>query len=174
MDQGLVVQSYASRAEMLAAHKARQERLWAKRKWEGRICNANIQKALAVPLRPAEGAPVRDVLVLREPAFAWPPCSRRAPTMREIIAAVSFVTGISVNDIVSCRRFKPITHARMLCYYLARKHTTLSYPQIGKVVGNRDHSTVMNGEQRVLKFMPVMASFIAEVERKLGVDNQCP
>ena len=37
--------------------------------------------------------------------------------------------------------------------YLARKHTKLSYPEIGRFMGNKNHSTVILAARRVSKML---------------------
>ena len=37
--------------------------------------------------------------------------------------------------------------------YLARKHTTMSFPEIGRFMGNKNHSTVILAERRIKKML---------------------
>jgi chromosomal replication initiator protein len=37
----------------------------------------------------------------------------------------------------------------MVAMFLTRKHTQLSFPDIGRAFGGRDHSTVMHGCQKI-------------------------
>jgi hypothetical protein len=74
-------------------------------------------------------------------------------SMHDILCAVSAVSGVSVQDILSHRRRQEINLPRMACYWLARKHTALSYPQIGRHLGDRSHSTLINGIQHVERWL---------------------
>lgn len=58
--------------------------------------------------------------------------------------------------------------ARHVAFYLSYTFLNVSYPQIGKVFGNRDHTTVMHGVKRVeaCKMLSLMASDIAAMLRK--------
>ena len=68
--------------------------------------------------------------------------------MAEIIAQVASYTGVTVQDIQGQSRKRKIVYPRHMVCYLAKKHTNLSYPQIGKLLGGRDHSTVIHGEYK--------------------------
>lgn len=60
-----------------------------------------------------------------------------------IINAVSDVMGITLEQIKSKSRLRVYVTARFLiCHYL-RKYTKMSLKDIGRVIGNRDHSTVL-------------------------------
>jgi chromosomal replication initiator protein len=60
-----------------------------------------------------------------------------------IIKEVSKYFSIPINDILSPKRSKYISHARQLAMYLSRELTSNSLPSIGKSFGDRDHSTVI-------------------------------
>lgn len=66
-----------------------------------------------------------------------------------LLDMVSEVTGISVNNLKSPRRFIKICRARHIFFSVAREFTTLSFPQIGAIAGGRDHSTAMHGAVKV-------------------------
>jgi chromosomal replication initiator protein len=67
------------------------------------------------------------------------------PTIAACVAAASEETGISILDIMSDRREGTCARARHLAMWVARNATTASLPVIGRVVGNRDHTTVAYG-----------------------------
>ena len=73
--------------------------------------------------------------------------------MRGIILTVSREAGVSVMDIRSARRDAASTRARMICCWLARRHTPLSLPAIGRRLGGRDHSTVRHAIRRIEEIM---------------------
>lgn len=50
---------------------------------------------------------------------------------------------VSVSDLVSSKRSRPIAHARQVAIYLCQKMLELTQSEIGKLFGGRDHSTVM-------------------------------
>jgi len=64
-------------------------------------------------------------------------------SIQTIIKEVSKYFSIPINDILSAKRNKFISHARQLAMYLSRDLTSSSLPRIGKSIGDRDHSTVI-------------------------------
>jgi chromosomal replication initiator protein len=74
-------------------------------------------------------------------------------TIRKVINAVAGFFGFPVNDLESQCRAAPITHARQIAMYLARELTTKSLPAIGRMLGNRDHTTVMHGHQKIRRLI---------------------
>ena len=52
--------------------------------------------------------------------------------------------GVSAADINSPLRVQPIAEARFYAMYLIRKHTGMSYAEIGRRLGNRDRTTVIH------------------------------
>ena len=72
-------------------------------------------------------------------------------TMDNVLDAIFMVTGVSRREIVSPSRSSNLVEARMLAYYLGHRYCGLSFPAIGKILGGRDHSTVMHGYKMVCK-----------------------
>ena len=66
-----------------------------------------------------------------------------------IVNAVSQYYGVSVEDIVGERRSKEIALARQMTMYLLRTELSLSLPQIGVVIGGRDHTTAMHAVDKI-------------------------
>lgn len=63
------------------------------------------------------------------------------------VAAQQF--GLKVTDLKGERRHRSVVVPRMVAMYLTRKHTQLSFPEIGRAFGGRDHSTVIHACQKV-------------------------
>jgi len=77
-----------------------------------------------------------------------------------IIGAVAEEFGLAVMDVVGPRRYKQIAEARLLCYWLLRTRTRMSFPEIGHVLGGRDHTSVMVG----VKSWPIKAERDPELQ----------
>ncbi len=60
---------------------------------------------------------------------------------------------ITVADILSKKKNKDIANPRQICMYLCRKYTDYSLQNIGKIMGNRDHTTVIHGHDKISKMM---------------------
>lgn len=73
-----------------------------------------------------------------------------ALTLGDIEAATATFFGITPADIHSSRRTKTVSAARMVAMFLARRHTRMSYPEIGKAMG-KNHSSAVLAVQRLEK-----------------------
>lgn len=71
------------------------------------------------------------------------------PKLSEIIEVVCDYYGLTKTQVTGPN--KSFAHRRMVIYFLARKLTRLSMPQIGRHLGDRDHSTIQKGAQRIAK-----------------------
>ncbi len=118
--------------------------------------------------------PVRDVLMVATPP---PPMSKIiaeeravvfAPTMRSLLGAASQAYKVSVMDIISPRRQNKLVKIRQCVMILARKYTSLSYLQIGRHLGGRDHSTIQHAFKLYAKypdrFDEMMAVILGKME----------
>ena len=57
--------------------------------------------------------------------------------------------GFEVEQITGGSRRRPLVDARQVAMYVARNMTDLSFPDIGKAFGNRDHTTVMHAVRKI-------------------------
>ena len=73
------------------------------------------------------------------------PRNRGAAILRE----VSQQYGISIEDIISPRRDAKIALPRQIIMYRICKETDWSLPQIGRFLGNRDHTTVLHARNKI-------------------------
>lgn len=64
---------------------------------------------------------------------------------RDIINAVLRVTKVTKLDFLSHRRWRRYVEARQIAFWFMRHYTDYSLPQIGRLVGGRDHTTVLHG-----------------------------
>ncbi|HOF18353.1 MAG TPA: chromosomal replication initiator protein DnaA [Phycisphaerae bacterium] len=71
-----------------------------------------------------------------------------AVTLGDIEAAVAALFGITPADLHSTRRTRTVSTARMTAMFLARRHTRMSYPEIGRFMG-KNHSSVVLAVQRM-------------------------
>lgn len=66
-----------------------------------------------------------------------------------IIQTTSRYYQISVDAIIGKKRTKEIVNARQIAMYLTRELTDLSFPKIGEAFGNRNHTTVIHGYEKI-------------------------
>lgn len=74
--------------------------------------------------------------------------SSRRVMVSDIMREVSQRTGIGLNELKSARKTHNLVQARHYIYWRARRETTASFPQIGRLLGRRDHTTVIHGARR--------------------------
>jgi len=89
-------------------------------------------------------------------------------TVDKIFTAVYQKYGISKEDIIGPKRNKEIAFARHVTVYLIRKITEISLPNIGKIMGGRDHATVMSSISAIEKKLindPVFAIDLDELTK---------
>jgi chromosomal replication initiator protein len=69
-------------------------------------------------------------------------------TLGDIEAVVAAFFGITPADIHSSRRTRTVSVARMVAMYFARRHTRMSFPEIGRFMG-KNHSSAVLAVQRM-------------------------
>ena len=79
------------------------------------------------------------------------PNQKREVTTQVILEVVAEHYGISVSDIIGGKRNAEIVTPRQVVMYLCREITDTPYKAIGILLGNRDHSTIINGDGKVRK-----------------------
>ena len=67
----------------------------------------------------------------------------------KILEAVAASEGIGVNDLLGQNRSAKIAVPRQLAMYLLREFNEISFPQIGELLGGRDHTTIMYGIKKI-------------------------
>jgi chromosomal replication initiator protein len=80
----------------------------------------------------------------------------RSPvSVKEIQTAVARVYNVPISDFSAKRKTKDIVFPRQVAMYLCKVLTDLSYPQIGRYFGGRDHSTIIHACKVITKQMDV-------------------
>lgn len=72
-------------------------------------------------------------------------------TIEYIIQVVADHFGITIADILSAKRKSEIVYPRQIAMYLCRNYTKESLISIGKYMGDRDHTTVIHGAEKIEK-----------------------
>lgn len=89
---------------------------------------------------------------------------KRELTIEDIMQTVSQRYGLKVKDLTSKSRKQNIVQARQLAIYLCHKYTDVSFSQIGRCFGGRDHSTVLYSNEQVSRRITVDKDYRHEVE----------
>jgi chromosomal replication initiator protein len=121
-----------------------------------------------------------DVELAREAVGDLLRHSIRLVKLDDVERAVCAVLGVSRDLLFAKKRQWIYSYPRMLAMYLARKHTSATYSEVGKHFGGRNHSTVVAGEKKVRQWLKdnimlqlgkcVMAArdMVERIERKLA------
>ncbi|SFP87700.1 chromosomal replication initiator protein DnaA [Butyrivibrio proteoclasticus] len=83
------------------------------------------------------------------------PDKSKVITPQLIIDTVCEQYGTKKEDILSKKRNSDIVLPRQIIMYLCRIHTDSSLEEIGKLLGKKDHTTVMNGINKIKKKIAV-------------------
>ena len=75
----------------------------------------------------------------------------RVITVDKIQNIVSNYFNITLNDMLSQRRSRPLARPRQVAMYLAKKLTSRSLPEIGRRFANRDHTTVIHAVKTITR-----------------------
>ncbi len=73
----------------------------------------------------------------------------RPPDAGEIELVVAKHFGVTREALHSASRDRTVTQARGMAMYLVRKHTRMSFPEIGRAMGDKQHSTVLMAVRRI-------------------------
>jgi len=98
-----------------------------------------------------------DLVQQTEPRLIKP-----TPKLRDVIKAVSEFYGVPVIDIISQRKTARVMRPRQVFCYLARIITTRSFPEIGRHLGNRDHTSILHSFNKI--------AILAATDEKLARD----
>ncbi|HHU74120.1 MAG TPA: chromosomal replication initiator protein DnaA [Clostridiales bacterium] len=79
------------------------------------------------------------------------PNEKKIITPELIVEVVAEHHNITPAEIYSKDKSRNISYPRQIVMYLCRKLTDLSVTEIGKILGNRDHSTVLHGCDKIAK-----------------------
>jgi chromosomal replication initiator protein len=95
---------------------------------------------------------------------------RRDVTPKQLIELVAREWQITVDALLSRDRSHKIAEPRQVAMYLLRKETDASLPQIGEVLGGRDHTTVMYAIEKIsgdIETKPDLRKRVLNVKQQL-------
>jgi hypothetical protein len=151
-----------------AEHKARLARM-------GGPCQITHPGELESALRLIE-APELPVSESPEPIPCYPvipflppppPAFPAHPSLQRIVWVVAGHFEVPLLAIKSSRRDRQALLPRQIIMYLCRTMTPMSFPQIGRKLGNRDHTTVIHSFQKIrdrMKISEDLRDLIAKLE----------
>ncbi len=79
---------------------------------------------------------------------------RRLVKPREMVSAVASYFSLKLSELTGPRRVKPIVVPRQILMYLLRTELKVPLMEIGRLLGGRDHTTIMHGVDKITKLLP--------------------
>jgi hypothetical protein len=144
-------------AEMREAHLARKAKWFPIAQEVSPTPDATTAPIAAIATVPTDGAILHlshdeycHILRMRasnEPAIPF----TIQNNIKRIIRVVSDFYDIPTVDLISDRRTKGVVRPRQIVCYLCRTLTTRSFPEIGRHLGGRDHTTILHSFGRITK-----------------------
>jgi chromosomal replication initiator protein len=127
----------------------------------------NIRELEGALIRVAAYASIHDVpvtmAIAEEQLRHLISAEARQLTPRMILDATADMFGMTVEDLVSKSRSRPLVNARQISMYVFRQMTDFSYPAIGREFGNRDHTTVIHAVDKISTLMKQKRSIFDQV-----------
>jgi chromosomal replication initiator protein len=99
--------------------------------------------------------------------------SARPPKIDTIKDVTAKAYGVTKQDLESACRKRQYAQPRQYAMYLSRHLTKCSYPQIGRMFGDRDHTTVLFAYRKVssiIKANEAMAEEMRQLEQRILAD----
>ena len=96
--------------------------------------------------------------------------SARIITPTEVINLVAQYYGVGVQQIKGERRTKAVVWPRQVLMYILRNDLKLPFEEVGRLIGGRDHTTVMHADGKVGQIMKddsVVYNQVVEIKKKL-------
>jgi hypothetical protein len=117
---------------------------------------------VAIPIveREPEPEPIPVVVVAPPRTDAEP----AVPTLATIIQCVCRRYRVSAIDIKSARRTAAVVLPRQIVFYFGRSLTLLSLPQIGRLCGGKDHTSVLHGVRKIARLAQLDADLAQELK----------
>ncbi len=86
------------------------------------------------------------------------------PHPRKIQRIVAAYYKLGMNELLSVRRCHQLVRARHIAMYLCKQLLPLSYPEIGRKFGKRDHTTVLHGVKKIAAQVESDPALVVEIE----------
>lgn len=71
----------------------------------------------------------------------------------DIESVVASYFGLTVAQLHASNKTRTVATARAIAMFLARRHTSLSFPEIGRFMGKKNHSTVVQACKRIERLL---------------------
>lgn len=114
---------------------------------------------------------IKDILEIETSKTTTIPNNEKLINPVVIINNVAKLYNISNSDITGCSRKKEIVNARHIIMYILKQEFNMPYKEIGVLLGNRDHTTVMNGVEKTKELLYKDKNLITVIESIIKKHN---
>jgi chromosomal replication initiator protein len=114
------------------------------------------------------GRPVTAELAGEVLAGLYPELTPRRRSVADIQEQICAHFGISMEQLLSTSRARPVAWPRQLAMYLSRELTDATLPAIGRAFGGRNHTTVLHACRRIEQRMAADPETYETVRRLTG------
>ena len=114
--------------------------------------NSNIRELEGAVIKVVGFAAITDqpiTLSLAESCLRGMPMRRAQVTAEEIMSLITGDFAITARELIGKSRTQSVSLPRQIAMYLLREHTENSLEDIGKIFGNRDHTTVIYAVNKI-------------------------
>ena len=132
----------------------------------GAVRNVYVGTVLAG--QPVTRASVEKAIQLQLGGF-----TTRPPKIDTIKDVTAKAYGVTKQDLESSCRRRQFAQPRQYAMYMCRMLTTCSYPQIGRMFGERDHTTVLFAYRKISKLAAgntALSAELSELEQRILAD----
>lgn len=87
-------------------------------------------------------------------------------TAQQVIAAVAEDAKLPLSAMTSAARYRAVARPRQVAMFLMRRLCPhLSFPEIGRRLGGRDHTTALHGVRKIYSLIPLEPELVAQIDR---------
>ena len=93
----------------------------------------------------------------------------KTPGCLEILGEVARAMNLRSEDVLGGKRRPDLVLARQVSMYICRRKLGLSYPELGRAFGGKDHSTVIHAIKKIKKILvsdKALQQMVTELELK--------
>lgn len=70
-----------------------------------------------------------------------------------LLRSASRKFGLTMEELLSRRHHPEVVRARHIVMFLGMEHTSLSFPEMGRRMGGRDHTTILSGVRKMRRLL---------------------
>lgn len=130
---------------------------------EAERARRDVERRAEIEAQVARAKAFQDDPEITLPTVDDAPLTDKHVSVNAILSCVADFYQIPMVDMLSPRRTATMVRARHIAMYLARNLTSKSFPQIGRLMGRRDHTTILHGVKVIESRLTVEPGLVLEI-----------